>query len=392
MPPLNPFQLGRLKTTALFLGLVFQATQTSAITACASSCGTGPSPIVPVPAIVVGPFPSGPVISPIQSFNIQAGGLLIGTNLEVVFNATTSIQQSSQSMNGNLTSLSTALNGAHSRPLSRLVDIGEKTAWVAGDWGVDNHDSRNGNLGLAELGVGYRYQHAQVNIAIGKTWSDNDTIIGGDTDADGKFVLVETIIPIPQVNGLYATLSGYYHEGKIDSKRGYLNASVADASFASPDSRASGLRVRLDWQDAYQWQAVKFTPYLDANFSHAHIDSFTETGGGFPASFGSRDEAITELRVGFNSAMALQNCPVELLVNLEAAHRFDDRGVTTTGQISGFFSGFDVVGSDYDQDWIKAGIGIEGELGKGKASLMLNGTTEGEMPSAWAAFSYQVAF
>jgi hypothetical protein len=37
-------------------------------------------------------------------------------------------------------------------------------------------------------------------------------------------------------------------------------------------------------------------------------------------------------------------------------------------------------------------LGVEGQLGAGKASLMLNDTTEGEMPSTWLAASYQLAF
>jgi hypothetical protein len=35
---------------------------------------------------------------------------------------------------------------------------------------------------------------------------------------------------------------------------------------------------------------------------------------------------------------------------------------------------------------------VEGKLGIGNISLMLNGTTEGEMPSAWFLTSYQIVF
>jgi len=42
--------------------------------------------------------------------------------------------------------------------------------------------------------------------------------------------------------------------------------------------------------------------------------------------------------------------------------------------------------------WLKAGAGIEGQLTDGKASLMLNGTTEGEAMSTWIAASYQFEF
>jgi len=53
---------------------------------------------------------------------------------------------------------------------------------------------------------------------------------------------------------------------------------------------------------------------------------------------------------------------------------------------------FDLEGQDFDSTWLKGGVGVEGQLGDGKAFLMLNGTTEGEMLSSWVAASYQIAF
>ena len=302
-----------------------------------------------------------------------------------------SLGSSSQAGGLTLGVVGTILNGAHSRPLSRLVSKGEKTGWVAGDWGVDHHDSRNGDLGLAEVGVGYHFGPVQMNIALGKTWSNQDTLLGGSIDADGKFVMVEGIIPVTQVAGLYATVTGYGHWGEVEVERGYLNAGSPDFSAASPDSRTWGLRARLDWQNAVSWQSADFTPYVDLSFSDSHLDSFTETGGAFPASLDSRAEEVTELRLGINGELPLFNNRARLLGNLEAAHRFDGEGSRTSGELIGLFS-FDLPGSDYDQEWFKAGIGLEGDLGEGKASFMLNGTTEGEMPSAWAAFAYQVRF
>ena len=290
-----------------------------------------------------------------------------------------------------MSSISTVLNGAHSRPLSRLVDKGEKTGWVAGDWGVDHHDSRHGDLGLAEVGMGYHFGFAQINLALGKTWSDQDTLLGGSIEADGKFVMVEGIIPVAGIDGLHATVTGYRHWGDVDLERGYLNAGTPDFSTASPDSRTWGLRARLDWQNAFSWRNADYTPYVDLSYSDSHLDSFTEVGGAFPAFFDDKDEEITELRLGVNGELPLFSDRVRLLGNLEAAHRFDDDGSRTSGQLIGLFS-FDLPGTDYDQNWFKAGIGVEGNLGKGKASLMINGTTEGEMPSAWAAFAYQVRF
>ena len=49
-------------------------------------------------------------------------------------------------------------------------------------------------------------------------------------------------------------------------------------------------------------------------------------------------------------------------------------------------------GLDYQNDWLKAGVGVEGALGDGKASLMLNCTTDSDQPDMWVAASYQLAF
>ena len=331
------------------------------------------------------------VVPPLQIVPPAGPSPITSPGLITVKDVQESLGSSSQAAGLTLSVVGTILNGAHSRPLSRLVDKGEKTGWVAGDWGVDHHNSRNGDMGLLEVAVGYHFGPVQMNLALGKTWSDQDTLLGGSIDADGKFLMVEGIIPVTQIAGLYATVTGYGHWGEVDVERGYLNAGSPDFSAASPDSRTWGLRARLDWQNAVSWQSADFTPYVDVSFSDSHLDSFTETGGAFPASFDSRDEEVTELRLGINSELPLFNNRARLLGNLEAAHRFDGEGSRTSGELIGLFS-FDLPGSDYDQEWFKAGIGIEGDLGEGKASFMLNGTTEGEMPSAWAAFAYQVKF
>jgi|GEM_PF-2155968 len=340
-------------------------------------------PLIDSPVVVNPDF--GPIAFVLPTVADQSPALI------TLADATQSVASTSNAGGLVLSSISTVLNGAHSRPLSRLVSKGEKAGWVAGDWGVDHHDSRNGDLGLAEVGVGYHFGPVQMNLALGKTWSDQDTLLGGSIDADGKFVMVEGIIPVTQVAGLYATVTGYGHWGEVEVERGYLNAGSPDFSAASPDSRTWGLRARLDWQNVVSWQSADFTPYVDLSFSDSHLDSFTETGGAFPASFDSRDEEVTELRLGINGELPLFNNRARLLGNLEAAHRFDGEGSRTSGELIGLFS-FNLPGSDYDQEWFKAGIGIEGDLGKGKVSFMLNGTTEGEMPSAWAAFAYQVKF
>ena len=113
-----------------------------------------------------------------------------------------------------LSTSNTLVNGAHSRPMSRRVAEGEKTFWVAGDWGNDNHDERDGSTGLAEIGFGYNFGPAQINVSMGKTWADQDMKFNGDLDIDGRYLMVEGILPVSEEQGVYATLGGLSSLGR----------------------------------------------------------------------------------------------------------------------------------------------------------------------------------
>lgn len=290
-----------------------------------------------------------------------------------------------------LSTVSTVVNGAHSRPMSRRVAANEKTFWLAGDWGNDDHGTRNGNVGLAEVGGGYNFGLAQINLSIGKTWADQDLIHGGEVNNDGKYLMVEGILPVSEADGIYATLGIFHHWGNVDIERGYVVMGSPNFSSADADSRTWGLRARIDWENAITVGAAKVSPYTDLSHTKTTLDSYTETGGNFPAYFDSRKDSITELRAGLNSAIPIKQSGFDFIANIEAVHRFDESGSSTSGQVVGLFD-FNLKGQDYDQNWFKGGLGVEGKLGKGKALLMLNGTTEGEMTSLWLAASYQLTF
>ncbi len=134
-----------------------------------------------------------------------------------VQNSLDSSNLSVQSINTNIGLL---INGAHSRHMSRRVAAGEKTFWLAGDWGNDNHGSRSGETGLAEVGGGYNFGQAQLNVSIGKTWAHQDLINGGDVSSDGKYIMVTGIIPLSVNNVVYATLGGFRHWGDVGIDRG----------------------------------------------------------------------------------------------------------------------------------------------------------------------------
>jgi probable HAF family extracellular repeat protein len=287
-----------------------------------------------------------------------------------------------------LTSGGLLINGAHSRPLSRRVAEGQKTFWVAGDWGTDDHGSRSGDIGLAEAGLGHNFGPVQINLSLGQTWAKQNQVLNGSTRTDGTYLLAEALVPVQ--GNLWATLGGYGHWGKADLKRGYLNAGVQDFSTANPNVDTWGLRARLDWGKAFQAADASFGPYADITYSEARLAAYTETGGGFPARFDARTEKATELRLGVNADNPLAN-GMNLFGTLEAAHRFEKSGARTSGELVGLF-GFDLAGQNNNQDWLRAGAGVEGNLADGTASLSLNLTTRGAAPNAWLAAGWRRAF
>lgn len=282
----------------------------------------------------------------------------------------------------------TVLNGAHSRPLDRRVAAGQKTFWLAGDWGTDDHGVRNGTLGLAELGLGINLGSVQLNAALGQTWARQDLTLNGHAHTDGTYLLAEALIPV--AGKLWATLGGYVLEGDAEVRRGYLNAGTPDASTGTPNVGTWGLRARLEWDNAYQLGSAEASPYVDLSFARTRMGAYTETGGGFPARFDARKDKATELRVGVNLSKPLSG-DMRLLGTLEVAHRFERRSAGASGEVVGLFA-FDLEGVRNQRSWVRGGLGLSGRMAGGLASVTLNLTSQGEAPSAWLGVRWQKAF
>jgi probable HAF family extracellular repeat protein len=287
-----------------------------------------------------------------------------------------------------LTASATVLNGAHSRPLARRVAVGQNAFWVAGDLGRDDHGTRDGSLGLTEVGLGRNFGAAQINVSLGHTWARQNLVHQGRARVDGTYLLAQALLPV--AGNLWAVAGGYVHRGEAELRRGYLNAGAQDYSTGRPDADTWGLRARLEWDRAWQAAGAAVSPYVDLTYSEARLAAYTETGGGFPVRFDARRERATELRLGVHAARPMAD-GVTLLGIVEAVHRFERQGARTSGEVIGLF-GFNLDGQRNQRDWLRAGIGMEGRVAGGMASVMLNATTRGETLSYWLMAGWQRAF
>lgn len=284
------------------------------------------------------------------------------------------------------------LHGANGNPLSRrLTEGNEHSAWVAGDWGVMNTNA-HGREGLGEVGF---YQsmcyHVQAGLGFGKTKGTQHLDLGGKATLDGNYfvghVMGELPIPIPD---LWVTASAFYFWGNFEARRGYINADMPVTSQGKPHASMPAARLRIDWDEILCCGAMSLSPYVEGSFMHINIDDYTETGGGFPATFNVRKEKIPEARVGVQSRSPVWQC-TDLLARIEGVHRFTKEGVITTGQLLDVIS-FSLPGKTYNQNWLRASLGVEQKIGQGLASLAVNATTPGQEARMWIAASYNLQF
>ncbi len=284
----------------------------------------------------------------------------------------------------------TILNGAHGHPLSRRAEPGHWTAWVAGDLGRDDHGARDGELTVGEVGVGRNFGTVQANLALGKSLGTQHTPVSGKTDLDGTYLITDLIAHVPN-SQVYVTLLGVYQSSDLDVRRGYLNAGTPDASLSAFEAKSYGGSLRADWENAATIAGTGLSPYVKFTAVWTNTPTFTETGGGFPATVSALHASTTEALVGVNTSTELTH-GWRLVTTLEAAHRFQERSPTTTADFGPGIGSVTTTGQAFEQDFLRASVGVEVPAGKGVFTLTINGTTTAPAASLWIATSYQVHF
>lgn len=285
--------------------------------------------------------------------------------------------------------LGTLMNGAGSRPLDRRAPQGRSIAWIGGDWGRDDHGTRDGEVKLGEIGIGHNFGGLQLSGVFGLTGLDQNTILGGHTDIDARYVKLEALAPlhITETGGLWLALTGTGLWGHADIRRNYIdNGGLIDSSAGRADVEGYGVRGRLQWE--YLLPGV--SPYGELSFARACLDSYAESGGAFPAAFNRLCDNATEARYGFDLTLPVTE-QFRLIGTIEGVHRFEDRGSNVTGQVIGL-GGFDLGQVSYRQNWLRGGAGFEFDIAGSTLSVMGNATTKGESANAWVAANWRMTF
>lgn len=282
----------------------------------------------------------------------------------------------------------TIMFGAQGAPMRNLLSAGQKSAWGTVDGGYDNTDSADGGLALGEFGMGYGLGGGvTARFSVGGVYTSQDLDAGGDVRQRGFYVSPEMSVDVG--SNVFVTVGGYWGRSSIDTHRGYLNGATQDYSDGSTNSQTWGVKIRADWLDAVTINDTAITPYTALSYARTNVDAYTENGGSFPVSYGDTKDHATIARLGADFVHPLTD-KVRVLAKAEADYQFGDRSAGIQATVAGL--DFDLDGAETRNFWVRGGIGAEFDVGKGTASIMVNGTTKGADPDIWVRTNFTVKF
>ncbi|MDP2153232.1 MAG: autotransporter domain-containing protein [Methylotenera sp.] len=249
--------------------------------------------------------------------------------------------------------------GAHHRSIldNGLVRTSEDggCAWVTVDAG--RHNKTDSRMEIAEVGACKDISTARVGLGIGQAWSRQDLSLGGDSRFNGQYLIAEAANAF--ANGLEASFTGYYGRFDTDISRNYMNGATVDSSKASPDSRAYAARARMDWKDAATIGRFSLSPYAAYTWMQTKMDSYTETGGGFPAHFSAATWRTQDIRLGAAAKTALA-ANTDLRLGLEAVHRIDANTDGVKVQVIGLgMLNQNLPGQSVNQSWVRTTLDVD---------------------------------
>ena len=284
------------------------------------------------------------------------------------------------------------LEGAHHRPMLSFDRMGkESQAWATGDFGSSSR-TRDVHVTSGEAGINWNVGKTMLfGVAGGHAVQNQDLAFGGSSATKGDFFIAELDYR-PEGTQWIISLLGMVGSWESKTNRGYTNGPSIDFSNGIADTITRSARLRVDAPSLVTFGGFGFAPYASYTVTQTIVGAYTETGGGFPASFNEQDHNATEARLGVTASKDLSE-KTKLLLSVEAIHRFDGIGPALTGQdITGGVS-FNLPGSAPRPDCVRFGFDVDHKL---SADTLLNisahVSTVGEAHDVSAAISIRRAF
>ena len=284
------------------------------------------------------------------------------------------------------------LEGAHHRPMLSFDRMGkESQAWATGDFGSSSR-TRDVHVTSGEAGINWNIGKTFLfGVAGGHAVQNQDLAFGGSSATKGDFFIGELDYR-PEGTQWIVSLLGMVGSWESKTNRGYTSGASLDSSYGVADTITRSARLRVDAPSLATFGGFGFAPFASYTVTQTVVGAYTETGGGFPASFNEQEHNATEARLGVTASKDL-SATTKLLLSVEGIHRFDGVGPSLTGQdVTGGVS-FSLPGTAPRPDCVRFGFDVDHKL---SADTLLNvsahASTVGEAHDVSAAISIRRAF
>ncbi len=285
---------------------------------------------------------------------------------------------------------STIINGSHHRVLLEQDELTKGNPfWVMGD--IADHNRLDAYIGTSEVGMAHDFGPGlRGGLGVGYGYIDQDLSYGGSHELDGQYLLGELDYRIPDTKVILSA-TAVYGAWESDISRGYPNGGATDLSHGETDIDTMSLRLRADWLDLFEAGGFSFSPRIAYTLTRINRDSYSETGGGFPASFDKDRHTTKELRAGLTAEKKMTE-KLTLRGILEGVHRDDEQSGNFSGSVSGLFD-FSIPGQAVEENWARAGIETSYQIDENKYFTgTVFGSTEGEDPQMTVGLNLKVGF
>ena len=284
------------------------------------------------------------------------------------------------------------MEGAHHRPMMSFDRMGKDSqAWATGDFGTSSR-LRDSHISTGEVGVNWNVGKTGLfGFAAGHGEQNEDLALGGSSNVRGEYALAEYDFRPEGTQWIFSAVA-MVGDWNARLARCYDNSGSTDTSLGQTGLNTRSLRLRVDAPSVASLGGFSFAPYASYTVTHTSVDAFTETGGGFPASFNEQKHNAIEARLGVNASKDLSE-QTKLILSFEGIHRFDGAGPSLSGQdITGSVA-FSLPGTAPRPDCVRLGFDVDHKL---NANTLLNfsahASSVGEVSDFSCALSIRRAF
>lgn len=282
------------------------------------------------------------------------------------------------------------LFGAHHRTildsgLARSAANGS-CAWATADAATGRN--RHNRMELVEAGVCKDVGAARVGVGVGAAQGRQQASFGGSIRNQGEYLVAEAARVFQQLQG---SVLVYHGKFSTDLRRNYMNGAAVDSSSGAPDARSTAMRLRMDWGKAVRVSAIALSPYVAYTRINTKVDPYTETGGGFPASFAGASLRTHDVRAGAAATLPLAPA-TDLKLTLEGVRRMESNSSGVNGQVVGLF-GFSLPSHEQRHTYARAILDVDHRLSKTSLiTFSASSATKGADSRFGISVGYRAAF